>query len=100
MTVASLPYCLRGYRDEPIISRAGLTPAGILRLRGAPIYYGLCGWFETWTFSNKLVTSLDCMLLQFIAGFSKLHNFEIPPTYREEALLPIATKNKSIYDQN
>ncbi len=34
----SLSHCLGSYRDEPTISRAGLPPAGDLRLRGAPIY--------------------------------------------------------------
>ena len=33
----SLSHCLGSYRDEPTISRTGLSPAGNLRLRGAPI---------------------------------------------------------------
>ena len=41
----SLSNCLGSYRDEPTISRTGLTPAGNLRLRGAPI----CGvWSFFW----------------------------------------------------
>ncbi len=36
----SLSYCLGSYRNEPTISRAGLSPAGDLRPRGAPICSG------------------------------------------------------------
>ena len=35
----SLSHCLGSYWDEPTISRAGLPPAGDLRLRGAPICF-------------------------------------------------------------
>lgn len=35
-----LPICLSSYRDEQTISRAGLPPAGYLRLRGVPICWG------------------------------------------------------------
>ena len=36
-----LSHCLGSYRDEPTISRTGLSPAGDLRLRGAPISWGM-----------------------------------------------------------
>jgi hypothetical protein len=36
----SLTYCLGSYRDEPTISRAELSSAGILHPRGAPLCCG------------------------------------------------------------
>ncbi|MBW1824808.1 MAG: hypothetical protein JRI87_09615 [Deltaproteobacteria bacterium] len=36
----SLSHCLGSYRDEPTISRTGLSPVGNLRLRGAPTSCG------------------------------------------------------------
>ena len=37
----SVPYCPGSYRDEPTISRAELSSAGILNPRGAPRYWGI-----------------------------------------------------------
>ena len=64
----SLPQCLGSYRDEPTISRTGLSPAGNLRPRGAPI----CGGWPILRTSGsikdllaKSCTSLDPIYTNF-----------------------------------
>ena len=51
----SLSYCPGSYRDEPTISRAELSSAGTLHLRGAPICSGYLNDGQIFNYAMKLL---------------------------------------------